>query len=266
MSQSDKIYQSPNICPTCGKECKSEKGMKQHHTRTHGESLNRVERKCSQCGDIVVKDYNEIKNCDNIFCSDKCDSEWRSENLTGSNHHNHKERVTLLCEFCEESFEEYPYRADDARFCSQKCSGKFKTESGTSKISCEWCETEYREQNCKVEREEHHFCSKACYGSWQSVNKTGQNHPNWTGGANLYEAIRENLSDEPWSRIAELSRDDRCYKCGESDTTLHEHHTIPVMFGGSNNDELLMTLCESCHRTVESYTMKKLNTNIMSVV
>jgi len=198
----------------------------------------------------------------NLFCDQDCYKNWN----TGDNHPNAKDKIELTCEHCGNSFNEYPYRADDARFCSQKCSGKFKTETGTEQISCEWCDTKYREENSKIEREEYHFCSKACYGSWQSVNKTGQNHPNWTGGANLYEAVRENISDQSWSKIAELSRSNKCHKCGDSDTTLHEHHIVPIMFGGSNDSELLMTLCESCHRTVESYTMKKLETNIMEIV
>jgi len=253
-------------CPKCGKVCKSTKGMKQHHKLSHGTSLNEIKVDCSWCEQEFTCERSEVQEYDNNFCSNECQSNWRSETYSGENHPNAKDKIELTCEHCGNSFNEYPYRADDARFCSQECSGKFKTETGTEQISCEWCDTQYREENSKIEREEYHFCSKACYGSWQSVNRTGQNHPNWTGGANLYEAIRENLSNQSWSKIAELSRSNDCHKCGDFDTTLHEHHIVPIMFGGSNDGELLMTLCESCHRTVESYTMKKLETNIMEMV
>jgi len=255
-----------NLCPTCGGEYKSVKGMKQHHKRTHGNSLNIISISCDYCNSSVEKDRADIKDSKRVFCSDECNSNWRSENLTGKSHHNYKQKVILSCEYCGGRFGVHEYRSKDARFCSEECFGKQKTSEQTSKISCDWCDTQYREQQSKIEREEHHFCSKACYGSWQSINRTGQNHPNWTGGTNLYEAIRENLSDRSWSSIAELNRSDECYKCGESNTTLHEHHIIPVMFGGCNNSELLMTVCESCHRTIESYTMRKLNTNIMEMV
>lgn len=175
-------------------------------------------------------------------------------------------KVKLICEHCETPYKEYKYRAEESRFCSQECSGKYKTNQGTEQVSCDWCDETFNKWVTDINRSEHNFCSKSCYGKWSSLNKTGQNHPNWTGGANLYEAIRENLSDESWSNVAELSRDNSCYKCGKEAESLHEHHIIPVMYGGVNNEELLMTLCPSCHRTIESYTMNELETNIIEVV
>jgi hypothetical protein len=135
-------------------------------------------------------------------------------------------------------------------------------------IECEWCSNNYREENCKIEREEHHFCSKDCYGGWSSVNRNGQDHPNWKGGANIYEAIRENISDEPWSRVAELHRSECCYMCGESADEIHEHHIIPIMYGGINSEELLMSLCPRCHRKVEVYTtnmLEEITSNLVEV-
>ena len=253
-------------CPTCGKTCASEKGMKQHHTRSHGESLNMIDISCDNCGKTFTKNKHEVNQVNNSFCSYECESNWRSEKYSGCTHPNAKNKVMLECEYCGYDFDVHQYRADDARFCSQECYGKYKTKTGTTEILCEWCESTFREHNCKVNRGYYHFCSKKCYGKWSSVNKTGQNHPNWTGGANLYEAIRENLSDESWSNIAELNRENSCYKCGERSEMLHEHHIIPVMYGGVNSEELLMTLCPSCHRTVESYTMKILTTSITEVI
>lgn len=255
-------------CPTCGKECASEKGMKQHHTRSHGESLNDIYVECSYCSKEFDANYNNVKNYENNFCSDSCESKWRSKNYSGTNHPNSKSKVTLKCEYCDGEFEEYPYRADDARFCSQECSGKYKTEQGRSVISCDWCGNTYREENCKVEREENHFCSKKCYGSWQSVNRNGQDHPNWKGGASIYEAVRENISEESWSRIAESHRSERCYMCDKSTDEIHEHHIIPIMYGGINSEELLMSLCPHCHRKVEVYTtnmLEEVTSNLVEV-
>lgn len=253
-------------CPTCGKMCASEKGMKQHHTRSHGTSLNDVTVSCDYCGKDVDKKKSDLKKVDNTFCSTECENSWRSDEYSGQGHHNYKPKKSLSCEFCGDEFKVYEYREDSARFCSQECSGNYKTEQGTEQVSCDWCDNTFKKAKRSISRSEHDFCSKDCYGCWSSVNKTGQNHPNWTGGADLYEAIRENLSDKSWNTIAELSRNDSCYKCGREAENLHEHHIIPVMYGGVNSEELLITLCPSCHRTVESYTMNTLTTDILSVV
>lgn len=253
-------------CPTCGKMCASEKGMKQHHSRSHGTSLNITIVDCDRCGESFEKNKHELKKVSNSFCSDECENGWRSELYSGENHHNHKQKVNLECEYCGEAYTEYPYRADKSRFCSQECSGKYKTQQGTTEVTCDWCECEFTKHNKAINRTNHNFCSESCYGSWNSENRNAQDHPNWTGGANLYEAIRENLSDEPWSTVATESKSSSCYMCGIDDEPLHEHHIIPVMYGGVNSEELLMTLCPSCHRTVEAYTMNMLDTNIVEVV
>jgi len=253
-------------CVTCGKTCASEKGMKQHHTRSHGVSLNMVDVSCKECGKGFTKNKHEIRQVDNSFCSDECEASWRSAAYSGKRHPNFKDKEVLNCEQCTDEFKVHQYRADDARFCSEECFGKYKTESGTTLIECDWCEKDFRKQNCNIKRKNHHFCSEQCYGKWYTVNKSGQNHPNWAGGKNLYEAIRENISDKSWAKIAELSRDDSCYKCGKQAEGLHEHHIIPLMYGGTNEEELLITLCSSCHRTVELYTMKTLENSIIEAV
>lgn len=38
-----------------------------------------------------------------------------------------------------------------------------------------------------------------------------------------------------------------CCKCG-SKTRLEAHHITPVVYGGTDDDENLITLCHSCHR------------------
>jgi len=46
-------------CPTCGRLCANEAGMRRHHTWVHDESLARVERTCRVCGD--TKEMYESK-------------------------------------------------------------------------------------------------------------------------------------------------------------------------------------------------------------
>lgn len=80
---------------------------------------------------------------------------------------------------------------------------------------------------------------------------TGQDSPTWRGGKSIYDAVKLNLSN--WQKARRNHRGDECEHCGEADT-LHLHHIIPVMSGGTNEPWNLMTLCEQCHGSVEWFT------------
>lgn len=92
---------------------------------------------------------------------------------------------------------------------------------------------------------------------------TGQDHPRWSGGKRVYDAVKRLLSrDESWGAIRERIREEQdheCLMCGErmEDRGLDVHHVVPVMAGGVNSEELLVGLCPSCHmaaeRTLEQY-------------
>jgi len=46
---------------------------------------------------------------------------------------------------------------------------------------------------------------------------------------------------------------ERCEICGDQrPRAMEEHHVLPRRFGGSDDDENLVTLCASCHSAVES--------------
>ena len=89
---------------------------------------------------------------------------------------------------------------------------------------------------------------------------TGQDHHNWRGGKSIYDAVKRQLArEESWesvrTRVRE-SQDHQCAMCGEKprDRGLDVHHIVPILVGGTNDDELLMGLCKSCHRRSEWYT------------
>ena len=250
-------------CPTCEKECKSEKGMKQHHARTHGESLNTISVKCDYCSNKVKKNKHEIKNYKNTFCSTECENKWRSNRYSGSNHPNSKDKVSLECTQCNQEFSVHKYREDSAQFCSTDCHDIFRHIGGTKLVECDNCGTEYRDYQSNIERNKYHFCSTDCQTTGYSKYYSGQNSSQWKGGENLYKAIRENISDISWSKFAENVRDNVCENCGDNSGTMHLHHIVPVLLGGVNNEELCMTLCEHCHRTAEVWTYEQIpNTNI----
>jgi len=83
--------------------------------------------------------------------------------------------------------------------------------------------------------------------------RTGQDNPNWRGGKHLVDALRKQLRPSWWT-VRDEERVDECYKCGASECKLDVHHIVPLSAGGTNDSWNLMTLCESCHPTVESYT------------
>ena len=86
--------------------------------------------------------------------------------------------------------------------------------------------------------------------------------PNYERGrwsaTSLYEAIVRHLPGEPWTDLREEhGKQNSCSieGCdGEEGRNASAHHTIPVLAGGVNSHALIMPLCRSCHRTVESYT------------
>ena len=65
----------------------------------------------------------------------------------------------------------------------------------------------------------------------------------------------EKLKDPRWQkmRLKVLERDEwKCRECGDSNSTLHVHHLIyfPGREPWEYNDNLLITLCEECHKEV----------------
>jgi len=82
--------------------------------------------------------------------------------------------------------------------------------------------------------------------------RTGQDHPKWRGGKHLIDALRKQLRPSWWT-VCDKERADECYKCGASECKLDVHHIVPLSAGGTNDSWNLMTLCESCHRTAETY-------------
>jgi transposase len=79
----------------------------------------------------------------------------------------------------------------------------------------------------------------------------------YKGGGSItrYYAIRKFISEEPWTDITTRHRqkNPECKLCGIQND-LHTHHIIPITAGGTNESWNLITLCSSCHPTVEWYT------------
>jgi len=180
------------------------------------------------------------------------------------------DRPVLECEHCGEQFRVKPCRESEARFCSQGCGARWRAdnksaeefpgyEGGKVTKECEICGQEYKARRYRAE--ESKTCSNKCAGEYRSKNYSGTDSPHWRGGKCVSDAVKKNISDGSWVKIAESEREHgprECDLCGRSGDTLEQrldvHHIVPLTAGGTNGSWNLMTLCRSCHRNVESYT------------
>jgi endogenous inhibitor of DNA gyrase (YacG/DUF329 family) len=119
--------ESKNKCPTCGDTFSSEFGVKQHHAKSHGESIAGVPVNCENCGNTVRKKSNQVEQWDNHFCGDGC----RFEYTRGENHHQY-DRVAVDCDNCGKEVKKRPCRIEgrEYTFCDMSCRDVFYEESG----------------------------------------------------------------------------------------------------------------------------------------
>lgn len=124
----DKLEDS---CPTCGEVFASERGVKLHHKRTHGETLTLASSECKQCGGEFEHQDNRSPHTCSIECRDK----WQ----TGENAANWKGgKETVTCEWCGDEYTLNPNKADSRRFCDKWCAGKWRSEQQTGKDNPWW--------------------------------------------------------------------------------------------------------------------------------
>lgn len=99
-----------------------------------------------------------------------------SENQTGENHPSwNGGKETVVCEWCDGTFECHRSSTDRRRFCSRECRGSWMSENRTGEnglhweggqvtLNCEWCGDTYTKHEC--EADESRFCSAECKGAY----------------------------------------------------------------------------------------------------
>ncbi len=243
MSDLDTNTQEGNECPTCGKVLPTEVGLKQHHTKVHGESLVHTQE-CVVCGDeFQVRPSGEGKR---YTCSYECKGKRRSENGLPAK----KRRVTKECANCGEVMSVRRSKADTKRYCSNEC---YYDDSDGEVLECEWCGEEFYAYDSYADKAR--FCSQECYGKSMEIHGNAPERPPYGRGWNedKREAVRE--------------RDGRtCVDCGLPEewhkrmygVKLHVHHKISPWDSDDpdvhNAMENLVTLCAICHRKCERDT------------
>jgi len=204
-------------CPTCGRDDFSKEGhMKSHHARVHGESIAGEKVECAYCGKSFRRPEGNQTESDNEFCSMECYQSWNRDTgaLAGENNPQHKEPLTLECEWCDSAYEVPPVH-EDSRFCSAECRHDWMAHrTGPD-----------------------HPLFNGGHEYYRAVRRAlGP-----TGWGTLRQEQLGDKCDMCGSEESPRGRD------------LSLHHIIPVMAGGTNHGDNFMTLCEPCHSEAESY-------------
>lgn len=226
-------------CPTCEKMLPTRQGMRQHHTKVHGEPL--PNRTCVDCG----TDFYHAK-AQRKFCYD-------CNHNAGTNNGNWKDaKETAECRLCGGSFEFYP--SDKKGVYCPSCvevSDEFLGDASWEvndidrvDRECEQCGEEFEMLKCNVIRGRGRFCSHECL----CLALTENNEKN-TYNQGWFKARRE-----------ALERDDhKCQQCGikasELDRDLDVHHQKPVRDFENPSEahypDNLISLCRKCHMIAE---------------
>ena len=237
-------------CPTCGKVVATEAGMRQHHTKVHGNP--RPNRQCTGCSSAF---YDEKARRD--FCDDcnpnagKHNGNWRGG------------KETATCRRCEDEFEYYPSEKEGV-YCPE-CVVAADEFLGTPYAevheidritrSCDYCGDEIEVLACNRRYGIGRFCSRECLSTWMSETRRGSNHHAWEGGTTPYFGN--------WCRARKktLERDGhRCQICERGPDDLGQkpdvHHIEPLRTFEDPQEAHylanLVALCRACHQRVES--------------
>lgn len=180
-------------------------------------------------------------------------------------------RIITNCPECGKEF--WHLRTDSRRVhCSVACMGKgaakrYKGRANTwlrgeqpawqnrVDLTCEVCAKAFRVQ--VNESKGRRFCSKACKAKWQETAIAGENNFHWRGGYESYYG--PNWRQQ--RRNARRRDNYACQRCGVTEDKLCRqldvHHIKPFRHYGieyyqeANRLANLMSLCASCHLTVE---------------
>jgi 5-methylcytosine-specific restriction endonuclease McrA len=209
-------------CPKddCDYTSDSELGIKQHHKRSHDESLTVVEFECDWCQDTVERQRSFVDESEHNFCGVDCRVQWVSDNNSGKDHYDYS-RKEVTCDNCGGKFERIKHNR---------------------------------------ERTESNFCSHDCYGESLEGTWTGEDNPRWRGGYEPYygpdwhEQRRTTIErDNCECQDCGLTREAHYEKYEED---LHVHHIQPFRTFDdavdANQLDNLTTLCKQCHAEREA--------------
>lgn len=148
----------------CSPECLAE----WRTGREPGNKLPRITKRCEECGKgYRVPDGKVGKG--RRFCSQECSNRYRA----GRPRPETRSREVLECQGCGDTFEVWPSRAREAKYCSRECSAAAKSRiTGRDhplwdrvERTCQTCDETFYEKPSKVEAGEGKYCSRECLGA-----------------------------------------------------------------------------------------------------
>ncbi len=146
----------------------------------------------------------------------------------------------LECRECKKEFRVSPSRILTAQYCSTECADAHRNDGrkmAKLKRVCPQCGKTFKIYQCHKDRRK--YCSYECKNNAMSYSTPIDRH--------FYTRTF-------WRKLRQvvLERDGyTCQKCGIDNKILHVHHKQKRFLGGSDTEENLISLCNSCHRTIE---------------
>lgn len=122
---------------------------------------------CTTCKNELVRNNSQIKasKTGNFFCNRECRVKWDSQKFKDN-------RFDYKCPICNNTLKLSESIARTKKFCSLKCSAKYKNTKGNTEVSCDYCNGKFNKLNSKIT--EKNFCKKSCSTLWVSENLNTQ--------------------------------------------------------------------------------------------
>jgi len=213
-------------------------------------------KKCIYCGEGIKKGKTEsIPSYEKRkFCSISCQHKWVTKNKTKN----------IKCDFCGKEFRRRQSHIKEHNFCSLQCLNNWRHLQNSKAVVCDWCGKSFRKVKSQLHTKRN-FCSRKCFGEWQSKFIIGESSYNWRDGADTINHRIRNLKKNIEWRLKVFKRDNyTCQKCGDKrGGNLNAHHIKPfsLIIKENNIMDILdaikckelwdisngITLCEKCH-------------------
>ncbi len=210
---------------------------------------NRVMVECDNCGGVVNKDFSQVKNNKNNFCSRECYIKWRAER-----------KPKYICDVCnkEYSVSAGRYKNKAQHYCSTECLRKGYKGEGVYNYNsvdcvCGMCNKKFIKKRVFVEESNNDFCSRECYFEYRRTHAAPK-------------AFLVNLRGlgvmRRWKKAVSKRDKGICQRCGDV-KNIEIHHVVHFRDIINNNniktvEEALeckeiwdvengMILCADCH-------------------